>query len=130
MDATAGRTRAKTKKAKAAKAAKPTNRASAKRPAKESLAVLVKRHRQKVAVGSASYQAADAILAEIRARTTVGRRIPLGDGLYGIVVDLLAESDMVFKPVALKRFELQIQDASGAVVRLRDRKRGRGRAST
>jgi hypothetical protein len=40
-----------------------------------------------------------------------------------VLVDLFEDQDKVFKPVAMKRWELQIQDANGSVVRMRDRKR-------
>lgn len=90
---------------------------------REALLELVKKYRQKLAIGAACYQAADALLSEIMAKTKVGKRVPIGDGLYAVVVDLFQDADKYFKPIAVKRYELQVQDASGRVVRMRDRKK-------
>lgn len=90
---------------------------------REVLLDLIKQYRQKIAIGSACYQKADELMGEIRDRLKVNRRFPVGDGLYAVLVDLFEETDKVFKPVAMKRWELQIQDANGSVVRMRDRKR-------
>jgi len=40
-----------------------------------------------------------------------------------VIVDLFENDAKIWKPVAMKRFELQIQDASGRAVRMRDRKK-------
>lgn len=90
---------------------------------REKLLGLIKQYRQKLAIGSSCYQAADGLLAEIRDRLKVNRKFPLGDGLYAVLVDLFEDQDKVFKPVAMKRWELQIQDANGSVVRMRDRRK-------
>ena len=94
-----------------------------RRKPREALRDLIKQYRQKLAIGVACYQKADELLAQIQAKCPPGKRIPLGDGLYAVIVDLFAETDKVFKPMACKRFELQIQDAGGRVVRMRDRKK-------
>jgi hypothetical protein len=87
------------------------------------LAELVKAYRKKTAIAAACYVQADELLAEILAKCPPGKRVPLGDGLYAVIVDLFAESDKCFKPVVVKRFELQVQDSTGRAVRMRDRKR-------
>lgn len=90
---------------------------------RERLLDLIKKYRQKLAIGASCYQAADELLQEIMAKAKVGKRVPIGDGLYAVVVDLFEESDKYFKPIAVKRYELQIQDVSGKAVRMRDRKK-------
>lgn len=88
---------------------------------------LIARYRQKLAVGRGCYQQADVLLQEIMAKCQPGKRIDVGDGLYAVVVDLFeqAEGGKVFQPVAVRRYELQIQDADGKTVRLRDRRKKR-----
>lgn len=90
---------------------------------REQLTQQIKAYRQKVAVAAACYAKADEMLAEIRAKMPPGKRIPLGDNLYAVVVDLFEDSDVYFKPQAVKRYELQIQDSTGRAVRMRDRKK-------
>lgn len=104
------------------RATKPTTKTPGRRDA---LLALIKQYRQKLAIASACYQAADDLLQQIQSKVRVGRRVPIGDGLYVVLVDLFEAADKVFKPVAVKRYELQIQDAGGRVVRMRDRKRGK-----
>lgn len=96
---------------------------SVRQTPRERLHALIKQYRQKLAIGAACYGAADELLTEIRKHLKANRRFPLGDGLYAVLVDLFEDQDKVFKPVAIKRWELQIQDANGSVVRMRDRKR-------
>lgn len=92
---------------------------------REQLLDQIKAYRQKVAIAGACYQKADEMLAEIAAKCPPGKRIPVGDGLYAVIVDLFAETDKYFKPVAVKRYELQIQDSTGRAVRMRDRKKAK-----
>lgn len=90
---------------------------------REALLDLIKQYRQKTAIAAACWQKADDMLAQIQAKCPPGKRVPIGDGLYAVIVDLFADADKYFKPVAVKRYDLQIQDASGRVVRMRDRKK-------
>jgi len=84
---------------------------------------LVKDCRQKMAIGARYYQSADELLDELRTKVKPDERINLGNGQFGVVVDLFADANKYFKPQAVKRFELRIVDAAGKVVRLRDRKK-------
>ena len=90
---------------------------------KQTVLELMKKHRQKLAIGAACYRAADELLQAIMAKSKVGKRVRMGDGLYAVVVDLFDAADKIWKPVAVKRYEVQIQDASGKEVRMRDRKK-------
>jgi hypothetical protein len=94
-----------------------------KSTAKQTVLELVKKHRQKLAIGAACYKAADELLTQIMAKSKAGKRVRMGDGLYAVVVDLFEAQDKYFKPIAVKRYELQIQDATGKAVRMRDRGR-------
>ena len=91
---------------------------------KQTVLDLIKAYRQKAAIGAKFYGQADELLEAIRRRLKVGRRLKIGDGMYAVLFDRFEESDKVWQPVALKRYELQIQDAAGKLVRLRDRKHG------
>lgn len=92
---------------------------------RQKLIKLVKEYRKKAAIGAAIYRQADELLDEIRDKLAVNKRLPLGDGLFAVLVDRFGEESKIWQPVAMKRWELQIQDADGAVVRMRDRKRAR-----
>ncbi len=95
----------------------------AKRPTeKETVLDLVKRYRQKAAIGAKFYAQADELLAQVMRRLKVGRRLRMGDGLYAVIVDRFEDENKVWQPVAMKRYELQIQDQAGKLVRMRDRK--------
>lgn len=102
--------------------AKPS---AAKKPPseKETVVDLVKRYRQKSAIGAKFYAQADEVLQQIIRRLKVNRRLRVGDGLYAVLVDRFDEENKVWQPVAMKRFELQIQDRAGKLVRMRDRKK-------
>ena len=91
----------------------------------DTLRDLIKSYRQKAAIGAKYYAQADAILDEIKERLAVNKRLPMGEGLFAVLVDRFGEEDKIWQPVAMKRFELQIQDATGKAVRMRDTKRGR-----
>ncbi len=78
---------------------------------------LIRQHRQKLAIAAACYAAADKLLDGIRKKLKVNRRVAIGNQLYAVLVDLLDDDDRIFKPVIVKRYELQIQDAAGNVVR-------------
>ncbi len=90
---------------------------------KETVIDLVKRYRQKAAIGAKFYAQADELLQAITRRLKVNRRLRVGDGLYAVLVDRFGEEDKIWQPVAMKRFELQIQDRAGKLVRMRDRKK-------
>lgn len=107
---------------------KRVTRKAAKTPRRKAvLAELVELYRQKRAVGRKFYVAAGELLEAIVKRMRPGRRVPLDGGVYGVLVDKFAESNQSFKSVYVQRYELQIVDADGKEVRLRDRKRARGR---
>lgn len=112
-----------TPKPSAKAAAKPSAKSSSKPSPKQDLQDLVRAYRQKLAVGQKYYQQADAFLDEIRTRLACNKRLPMGEGLYAVLVDRFEDVDKVFQPVAMKRFELQIQDSTGKAVRMRDGKR-------
>jgi hypothetical protein len=95
----------------------------------EVLRDLVRQYRQKLAIGQKYYGQADALLDEIRSRLAVNKRLAIGDALYAVLVDRFEDQDKVFQPVAMKRFELQIQDSSGKAVRMRDAKKQRRKAA-
>lgn len=88
---------------------------------RQKLIRLIKEYRKKTAIGAAIYKQADDLLEQIRDNLACNKRIPLGDGLYAVLVDRFEEQSKIWQPVAMKRWELQIQDAGGAVVRMRDR---------
>lgn len=90
---------------------------------RDTLIRLVKEYRKKTAIGSAIYKQADELLDEIREKLAANKRLPIGDGLYAVLVDRFEEQSKIWQPVAMKRWELQIQDANGAVVRMRDREK-------
>lgn len=90
---------------------------------KEAVLDLVKQYRQKLAIGMKYYAQADGLMVEIRDRLAVNKRLPIGDGMYAVLVDRFGEDDKIWQPVAMKRFELQIQDSTGKAVRMRDAKK-------
>lgn len=103
---------------------KPKTAAPKKKPTpRETLLELIAEYRQKSAIGAKYYAQADQLLTQIKAKMKPGRRLSMGDGLYAVLIDLFDETDLVFKPTAMKRYELQLQDSSGRVVRMRDRQR-------
>lgn len=97
-----------------------------KQTPREKLRATIKEYRRQLAIGAACYGKADELFAEIRKKLKPGTRIPLpgaSEPLWAVIVDLFQNDDKIFKPVAMKRFELQIQDASGRAVRMRDRRK-------
>jgi len=90
---------------------------------REKLRATIKEYRRQLAIGAACYGKADELFAEIRKKVKPGTRIPMSEGLWAVIVDLFENDAKIWKPVAMKRFELQIQDASGRAVRMRDRKK-------
>jgi len=83
---------------------------------------LVKDYRQKMAIGRRYYQQAGDLLDELLDKVQPGDLIALGDGLFGRVKDLFGDTNKAFKVQAVPRYELEIVDAAGKVVRLRDRR--------
>lgn len=81
---------------------------------------LIKLQRQKRAIGAKFYQQADELLSEILTLTKPGKRIPMGNGLFAVVVDAFADGGRAFKPVFMQRYELQIVDVDGKQTRIRD----------
>jgi len=94
-----------------------------KQTPREKRIALVKAYRQKLAIGAKFYAQADELLEQILAKMKPGTRVKIGDGLWAVVVDRFEDGNKVWQPVATKRFELQIQDASGKAVRMRDSRR-------
>ena len=86
---------------------------------------LIKQYRQRMAIGAKCYAQADDLLNELLAKLKPGKRVKIGDGLWAVVIDRFADSNKVWQPVGVRRFELQLQDAAGQPVRMRDRKRNR-----
>lgn len=109
-------TRARPAKRKAAKKKTP----APPKTAREKRIALVKKFRQHIAIGARYYAKADELMTEIRGKLKPGVRLKLAADQYAVLVDRFEDADTIWKPIPLKRFELQIQNAAGKVVRLRD----------
>jgi len=84
---------------------------------------LIKKYRQQAAIGAKYYAKADELFEQLRKKLTPGKRVKIDDDRYAVVVDEFKDQDKVFKPVAMRRYRLDIQDEAGKSVRLRDRKK-------
>lgn len=90
-------------------------------PAK--LVRLIREQRQKLAIGSRYYDAANKILDQLIPVWKCDRPVPIGNGQTAVLVDQFADTNKIFKPQAVVRYVLEVRDADGKLTRLRDGKK-------
>lgn len=96
-------------------------------PAK--LVRLIREQRQKLAIGSRYYDAANKILDQLILVWKCDRPVPIGNGQTAVLVDQFADTNKIFKPQAVVRYVLEVRDADGKLTRLRDAKKKKGKAA-
>jgi hypothetical protein len=70
--------------------------------------------------GSASYDAADELLNRLlkkRPKLRAGRLVPYKDGHQARIKDNFAETNKVYRAHGISRFEIEVVDANGKVIR-------------
>jgi prolyl-tRNA synthetase len=90
---------------------------------------MIRDQRQKLAIGSRYYEAANAILDQLILVWKCDRPVPIGNGQTAVLVDQFADTNKIFKPQAIVRYVLEVRDADGKLTRLRDAKKKKAKAA-